>query len=157
MLPDPILIVIALFTIAGALAVFLSRRLLHSVLALTAAFAGSAMVFLYMGQDLVALLQLFVFVGGLSTYLVVAVAGEEAKHSLSSLRFVPVLVVLAMALSTIFLGSGVSASSSGNSFTAAAGSAFIAYYPILFALALLLFSTVMGSIMIMKRFVRLMV
>ena len=148
---------ITLLTIAGGLAVFLSRRVLHSVLALTVAFVGSALVFLYLGQTFIALLQLFVFVGGLSTYLIVAVAGEEADHSISVWRFLPLMVILALGFSSLFLSANFNSAPSGNSFTAATGSALEAYFPVLFMIGLLLFSTVMGSIMIMKRFVRLVV
>jgi NADH:ubiquinone oxidoreductase subunit 6 (subunit J) len=154
---DPIFIVIALFTIAGGLAIFLSRSLLHSVLALTAAFIGSALVFFYLGQSFIALLQLFVFVGGLSTYLIVAVAGEEAPGSLSVMRFVPMLIVIVLGLSTLLLSANLTSTPSGNNFETSAASALASYSPVLFILALLLFSTVLGSIMIMKRFVRLIV
>ena len=157
MISETVFIAIALLTIAGGLAVFLSRSLLHSVLALTATFFSSALVFAYLGQNFIALLQLFVFVGGLSTYLVVAVAGEESRHSFSPARFILVLVVASLGLSAIFLSSRLYTAPNGNSFIAAAGPALAAYYPMLFALALLLFSTVIGSIIIMKRFVRLIV
>ena len=74
-----VLFAIAAFTIISAAWVFLSRKLMHSVIALTIAFTGSASVFALLGQAEMALLQLFVFVGGLSTYLIVAVAAEEDR------------------------------------------------------------------------------
>jgi NADH-quinone oxidoreductase subunit J len=154
---DPLFIAIAILTIGAGLAVFLSRRILHSVLGLTFAFIGSALVFLYLGQTFVALLQLFVFVGGLSTYLIVAVAGEEASESVSVYRFIPLLVIIALGLSTLAVSLGMGGPPSGNNFMAASSGALATYYPVLFMLGLLLFSTVMGSILIMKRFVRLIV
>lgn len=157
MVLDSIFIVISILTIAAGLATFLSRRLLHSVLAVTFAFVGSALVFIYLGQDFIALLQLFIFVGGLSTYLIVAVASEEAKGSVSITRFILLLVIVAIGLSALLVNTGLSSSPAGNDFVAASGSAFTAYYPVLFMLCLLLFSTVIGSILIMKRFVRLVV
>lgn len=152
-----IFILISILTLGAGIAIFLSRRLIHSVLALTTAFIGSALVFLYLGQTFIAFLQLFIFVGGLSTYLVVAVASEEAKSELKTTRFVLLLVVIAIGLSALLAKAGLATTPSGNSFQAAAGPALASYYPLLFALALLLFSTVIGSIMIIKRFVRLVV
>lgn len=157
MVLDSIFIAISILTIAAGLATFLSRRLLHSVLAITFAFIGSALIFIYLDQTFIALLQLFIFVGGLSTYLIVAVASEEAKGSISLVRFIPLLVIVAIGLSALLVSTGLSQSPSGNNFIATSGSAFTAYYPVFFMLGLLLFSTVIGSILIMKRFVRLVV
>lgn len=157
MLPDPTLVIISIFTIGSGIALFLSKRLLHAVLSLTFAFMGSALVFIYLGQSFIALLQLFVFVGGLSTYLVVAVAADQTKSNTETLKFVILLVAIALGLSAI-LGSNASLfnqTSSSHSFTEAAIPAFNTYYPILFMLALLLFGTVIGSIIIIRRFVRL--
>lgn len=144
-------------SLGAALAVFFSRRLLHSVLALTIAFIGSSAVFLVLGQAFIALLQLFIFVGGLSTYLVVAIAAEETKAGPEAGRFIPLLVVVALGISVVLARITTPTARHANGFVSAAGSAFSAYYPVLIALALLLFSAVLGSVMIIKRFMRLIV
>lgn len=157
MAPDIFFIAISMITIGAGLAVFLSRRLLHSVIALTFAFIGSALVFIYLGQTFVALLQLFVFVGGLSTYLIVAVASEAAKENFSYVRFVPMLAMIILGLSTLLAVSGYYPGRVASSFVAMSASAISRYYPVLFMLGLLLFSTVIGSILVMKRFLKLVV
>src|SRR5208283_373994 len=100
-MPGIIFIIISILTIGSAMAVFFSKRLLHAVLALTLAFGGSALFFLYADQPFAAFLQLFILVGGLSTYLIVALASEESKGSFSPRGFVALLIIAAAVLSTI--------------------------------------------------------
>lgn len=158
MVPDSVFIAISILTIGSGIALFLFRRLLHAVLALTLAFVGSALVFLYLHQPFVALLQLFVFVGGLSTYLVVAVAAEETKGKSYLIEYIAMLAILGFWFAGVLaISTGLNTVSAGKNFTALLGPALESYYPILFVLALLLFATVIGSILIMKRFVRLVV
>lgn len=157
MLPDPFFIVIAIITLGSGIALFLSKRLLHSVIGLTIAFMGSAMFFIYLGQDLIALLQLFIFVGGLSTYLIVAVAAEESVASTKLLNFIILAAVLTIGLSEVLIGPSAGIQLQENSFTALVSSSLTAYYPMLFVLAMLLFGTVIGSILVIKKFIRLVV
>ncbi len=148
------ILVAALTAVSGA-AIFISRRLIHSVIALTIAFLGSALAFLLMGQAFIALLQLFIFVGGLSTYLIVAVASEDAGFSIDMRRFLLLLVLVAIGLLPVLTFRLPGPSSAPADFTAAAGTALSYYYPLLLAMVILLFSSVMGSILVIKRFVRL--
>ena len=67
-------VVLSAILIFFALMIFKSKRLLHAVLALTGVFFMSSVVLLLLGQPLAALLQLVILVGGMSTYLIVAVA-----------------------------------------------------------------------------------
>src|SRR5574337_1295696 len=91
---------ISVITVISALLLFLQKRLLYSAIALAIVFAGSALVFLYLGQTLLALIQLLVFVGGLSTYLVVAVATEEKGRKLfSPYVFIIAAIAISVALS----------------------------------------------------------
>ncbi len=144
----------ALTAVSGA-AIFVSRRLIHSVIALTIAFFGSALVFLLMEQAFIALLQLFIFVGGLSTYLIVAVASEDAGFSINWRRFLPLLALVVIGLLPAFMLRLPSPPATSADFAAAAGTALSYYYPMLFAMVILLFSSVMGSILVIKRFARL--
>ncbi len=155
---DTALSALVLFTLAPAALVFLERKLLNAVICLAVAAVGSSLLFLYLGQTLVALLQLFVFVGGLSTYLVVAVASEEKQSkTLGRARFLVAAVALAAVLSLVLSGIGLGQQQAGNSFASSALAAFGSQYAMLYAAAFLLFATAAGSVLVMRRFSRMVV
>ncbi len=153
-----LLILLAVFTIAASMLVFLRNKLLHAVIFLATCSLGSALIFLYLGQVLVALLQLLVFVGGLATYLIVAVAAEEKKliKLASKVRFVFAAIVIALVL-LIFLPLPPNPQNAGNDFSAVAEAGFSSYYIILFAAVLLLFAVGIGSVLIIKKSSKLVV
>ncbi len=160
MLFDVVYLAVLLFTVGSALAVFISGRLVHSVMALAAAFAGSALLFFSMGQPFIALLQFFVFVGGLSTYLMVALAAEEresAHHK--NIYLVLLAVILGLGFYTLMGGTGFSAASgsSQNIFMLSVESLFSGYMPFLYMIALLLGAGAIGSVIVIRSFIRLVV
>jgi NADH:ubiquinone oxidoreductase subunit 6 (subunit J) len=64
--------------------IFIFKDMLHSVLALSMAFFFNSLLFLVLGQPLLALIQLLVMVGGISIYLFVGVASagfSRFKHT----------------------------------------------------------------------------
>ena len=146
-----LLALLAVITIAPGIMIFFSRRILHSVLFLAAAAAGSSLIFLYLSQTLAALLQLLIFVGGLSTYLIVAVATEERKVMKADLvKFLSAALLIAVAFSYIVYGTP-GTQMNGNSFSYSAEAAFSGYSAFLFAVAFLLFAAAIGSIVMIKR------
>lgn len=153
---DPLFLLPAVLTIGPAVAVFLQKSILHSVFALTASFIGSALLFLYLGQGVVTLLQLLVFVGGLSTYLVVSIATERKERQIGIGSFLLLLAVLLAGFSTVAAGTAGS-QFYNNSFLAAAGGALAAYYPLLFFISFLLFAATIGSVLILRKYIRLIV
>ncbi len=157
MIGEILFVLASLITICAAAAIFLSRRVIHSIIAVTFAFAGSAALFAYMNQVMLALLQLFIFVGGLSTYLMVAVASEDSSMPLGVSRFVFILIVAGIGLSVILLGNAATPQASYATQTQPPGASLPAYYSLIFAMVALLFSGVLGSVLIIKRFVRLVV
>ena len=60
-------------TVAGAVAAMSLRNLVHSVLALTLAFAGLAAVYLQLGAQFLGLAQILVYVGAVAILIVFAV------------------------------------------------------------------------------------
>ncbi len=146
-----LLVLLAAFTVASGMMMFLNKKLLHSVLFLALAAIGSSLIFIYVSQTLVALLQLLVFVGSLCTYLMVAVAMETRETRIKDIvRFLAATLVIAVSLS--YLVYGVAGNQpNGASFSNAAVIAFSGYSAILFAAALLLFAAAMGSVIMMKR------
>jgi NADH:ubiquinone oxidoreductase subunit 6 (subunit J) len=67
---------LAVAELASISLIFLLKDMLHSVLALSMVFFVNSLLFLVLGQPLLALLQLFVMIGGVSTFLFVGVASE---------------------------------------------------------------------------------
>lgn len=150
---------ISVIAAASAALMFLQKRLIYSAISLAVVFAASALMFLLLGQALLALIQLLVFVGGLSTYLIVAIATEEKTVRLfSPYAFVIAAIVISLALS-LFIGSvNVSgAAGSGPGIGAIASAAFKAYWPLFYAMMFLLLAATIGTVVVAKRFVRLVV
>lgn len=98
-------IVIAVLEILAAAMIFMFRDLLHSVLALSFVFVMNSAMFFVLNQPLLALMQLFIMVGGVSTYLFVGVGSESYsrfKHTnYKILVLVYVIFFIAIAARTV--------------------------------------------------------
>lgn len=75
-----IFLILAAIGIGSALACFAMRDMLHIVVALSALFTFNSLVFAMLGQPLLAVVQLFVMVGGISTFLFVGVASATYSN-----------------------------------------------------------------------------
>ena len=146
----------AALTVLSSVLVFLQRKLVHAVLALTTAFSMSAVLFLIMGQPFIALLQLLVFVGGLSMYLMVSLANEEkGRRYIRVSLFIPIVIVLSVLLLYFAHLSVASAAISGSSMDSTFAAAMAQYYPLFYGILALLFSAALGSVLFIKKFSRL--
>lgn len=65
--------IFAIVTVAGAAAAICLRNLVHSVLALIAAFAGLAVVYLLLGAQFVGFAQVLVYIGAVAILIVFAI------------------------------------------------------------------------------------
>ncbi len=150
---------VAAFTILSAIAIVAQKRLVYAVGAITMVFVGSAMIFVLLGQMLIAILQLLVFVGGLSTYLIVAVATEEKNARLVKLPVFGAITILLFIGLSLLLGyvPATSAPTAVPNFLSDAASAFTSSYPILYILVILLFSVAISGVLIIKKFTKLIV
>ena len=154
---DLLAALLASLTVLAGLALFLQKKLLHSVVFLALAAVGSSLIFLYLGQVLVALLQLFIFVGGLSTYLIVAVATEEKQVKMrSAAAFVIISAIMSAGLFAAVWNTAT-VGLAGNDFSTVAQGAISSYYAFIFAAVFLLFAAALGSVIIIKKFTRLVV
>jgi NADH-quinone oxidoreductase subunit J len=63
-------IVIAIFTLSGALAAACLRKLIHAALCLVLAFVGLAAFYFLLGAEFVGLVQIFVYVGAVAVLIV---------------------------------------------------------------------------------------
>ena len=65
--------IFAILTLAGAVAAISLRNLVHSVLALTLAFAGLAAVYLLLGAQFIGFAQILVYIGAVAILIVFAI------------------------------------------------------------------------------------
>jgi NADH-quinone oxidoreductase subunit J len=70
MMSSAAFIVIAIVTLAGALAAALLPRLIHAALCLVVAFLGVAAFYFLLGAEFVGLVQIFVYVGAVAVLIV---------------------------------------------------------------------------------------
>ena len=97
--------IIAVLTIAAAVAAMSLRNLVHSVLALTVAFAGLAAAFLQLDAQFVGFAQILVYVGAVAILIVFAVlltrGGEVPEKSVFSASWLWGLCVAAAVFGTL--------------------------------------------------------
>ena len=145
--------VLALIEIASAMAVYVLRDLLHSVLALAAFFTVNSALLLMLAQPMIALLQLFIMVGGISTFIFVGVASSgysrfrSENYNALGIAYIALFVLLAVsiALSQVY-GSAHNVLSATLIAQSLSGNVALLYFA-----ALLLFGAGFGSIVVMKR------
>lgn len=152
MLSDTVFAISAVVAIGAAIFMFKAREMSHAMLGFLFITVSAAALLAVLGLPLLALLQLFIMVGGVSTYLFVGVSSEN----LSRFRHtsLPVLVVAAIALAAvpiyrISLLQGLGGESNhltSGLISAAIGSNMALFY----MLAVLLFGIGVGSIIMMK-------
>lgn len=107
--------ILSAVTVGGALAVFLSRNLIHAIVFLVLAFLGVAGLFLTLSADFVAVAQVLIYAGAVSILMVFAVmlTPLAARDNANSLYVVPgVLLGAAFAAGVVFVA--VDARSSWN-------------------------------------------
>ena len=97
--------IIAVLTIAAAVAAMSLRNLVHCALALTVAFAGLAAAFLQLGAQFVGFAQILVYVGAVAILIVFAVlltrGGEAPEKSVFSASWIWGAVVAAAVFGTL--------------------------------------------------------
>jgi NADH-quinone oxidoreductase subunit J len=92
-------IVIAILTLAGALAAASLPKLIHAALCLVVAFIGIAAFFFLLGAEFVGLVQVFVYVGAVAVLIVFTILltrhTEETTHGFNWIGVVIALAVFA--------------------------------------------------------------
>ena len=78
------LIVIAIFTLSGALAAACLRKLIHAALCLVVAFIGLAAFYFLLGAEFVGLVQVFVYVGAVAVLIVFTILLTRREDEESS-------------------------------------------------------------------------
>ncbi len=150
---------IAVFVIITAMAIVLSglmllfRNILYTVIALTGLFIANSLFFLLLGQPLLAVVQLFIMVGGISTFLFVGVA----SYNYSRFKFtrVGVLVIVWVVMTAVMLIPLPSMTFSSPS-RAVFGSAAVTLsmgpsVALFYIMLIVMFGITLGSIILLKR------
>ncbi|HEV2390808.1 MAG TPA: NADH-quinone oxidoreductase subunit J [Verrucomicrobiae bacterium] len=103
----PIFLLIALMTLAGAIAAITLRNLVHCALALTVTFAGLAMFYLQLNAQFVGFAQILVYIGAVAILIVFAIlltrGGEPQVQAVFSSSWA-VGAIIALAVFGILTG-----------------------------------------------------
>ncbi len=90
-------IVIAILTLAGALAAATLRKLIHAALCLVVAFVGIAAFFFLLGAEFVGLVQIFVYVGAVAVLIVFTILlTRQADENIGGFNWAGVVIALAV-------------------------------------------------------------
>jgi NADH-quinone oxidoreductase subunit J len=92
-----VFIVIAILTLAGALAAASLPKLIHAALCLVIAFVGIAAFFFLLGAEFVGLVQVFVYVGAVAVLIVFTILlTRRADEDTGGFNWVGILIALAV-------------------------------------------------------------
>ncbi|MBS1822968.1 MAG: NADH-quinone oxidoreductase subunit J [Acidobacteria bacterium] len=95
--------IIAVFTVAGALAAMTLRNLVHCVLALVVAFTGLAGLYLQLGAQFVGFAQILVYVGAVAILIVFAMLLTQSHEPLAHLTVAPGWVTSSLVAVAVFV------------------------------------------------------
>ncbi|MGC8629023.1 MAG: hypothetical protein ACP5T4_02320 [Candidatus Micrarchaeia archaeon] len=154
----PLLYAFCFLTVAFSIGMFFTTKLLRSVILLALVVVSSAILFDIMGQEIIAVLQLLIFVGGLSTYFIVAFgAGQETRKQSPRLATGLIVAFALIGVSMVYYvlkyyPAGYAHQNTVISFLA---QAFNAYYAYLYLLVFMLFASAVGSVLVIRRFAKI--
>jgi NADH:ubiquinone oxidoreductase subunit 6 (subunit J) len=152
--------IFATITVAGAVAAMTFRNLVHSVLALTAAFAGLAAVYLLLSAQFIGLAQILIYVGAVAILVVFAVLltrDVESTHRVaggsvgSAVVVLVVFGVLGWAISRSEVGRGEAALAPGASMQQIGNALMVRFALPLEVIGLLLTVALLGAVTIATR------
>lgn len=144
---------VAVLEIASVIAVFRLKDILHAAIALASVFFANSLLFLLMGQDLLAILQLFIMIGGVSTYIFVGVASasfSRFKHT-SYVGLAIVSVLLAASLIYPLLSTGFAAGSASTLTQSEISASLSSSVQYLYFIAIFIFAISIGAVIVIKK------
>ncbi|HEX5283876.1 MAG TPA: NADH-quinone oxidoreductase subunit J [Bryocella sp.] len=95
--------IIAVVTVAGALAAITLRNLVHCVLALVLAFAGLAGLYLQLGAQFVGFAQILIYVGAVAILVVFAILLTRSHEPLAGLAVSPRWITSSLVAAAVFV------------------------------------------------------
>lgn len=146
-------IIFALLEVLSAALVLVFRNILHIVLALSFLFIFNSVMFLMLGQPFLALIQLFIMVGGISTYIFVGVGSTSYSKFKNVNKVAFVIAYLAIFALFVYKLYGIGVSSKGENIVSGAmiSGSLSSGIGLLYMFAVMLFGVGFGSILLMKR------
>jgi NADH:ubiquinone oxidoreductase subunit 6 (subunit J) len=146
-------IILALLEIFAACLIFIFKDMLHSVLALAFVFIFNSAMFLVMQQPLLAVMQLFIMVGGVATYAFVGVSSvnySKFKHTnYFAFGIIFILLFVSMAYRAV---QAATVTTEQNTLSISLITKSLGLnIGILYLIALMLFGVGFGSILLMKK------
>lgn len=146
-------IALASAELLSILLIFIFKDIVHSVLALATNFFINSLLFLMLDQPLLALIQLFIMVGGISTYLFVGIA--PAGFSRFKRTSYILLLILSIAFFTACFYRVTSISFPVQQQNLLSGQALTTYLTSgigqLYIITFVLFGVALGSIVILRK------
>jgi NADH-quinone oxidoreductase subunit J len=94
--------IIAVFTIAGAIAALTLRNLVHCVLALVLTFSGLAGLYLQLGAQFVGFAQILIYVGAVAILIVFAILLTRTHEPLAGLAVSPGWITSVLVAAAVF-------------------------------------------------------
>ncbi len=146
-------IIVALLEVLSAALILAFRNVLHIVLALSFLFIFNSAMFLMLGQPLLSLIQLFIMVGGVSTYILVGVGSTSYSKFRNTNRKTFVLTYLIIFVLFVYKLVGVGLSSNEQNVVSGSliSSSLSSNIGLLYLFAAMLFGVGFGSILLMRR------
>ena len=134
--------------------VFVFKDILHSAVALAVVFIMNSALFLLLQQPLLAIIQLFIMVGGITTFLFVGVASAQAaKFRFTRIATLAVLwAVFFVVIAYPLMGVQFQTSQQPSSFGVVGISQSLSGSSVLFYVILsLMFSVALGAVLLLKK------
>ncbi len=152
MVYDPAFIGVATLEILSVALIFKFKDVLHSVLALSTFFLLNSVLFFMLQQPVIALLQLFIMVGGVTTYMFVGVASASYSHfEHTNYVALAILAILTMFAFVYKVSDTTFITPQQNLLIdQAISTAFSSNVPLLYIIAFMLFGIALGSIILLK-------
>ncbi|MGI0100767.1 MAG: hypothetical protein ACREBH_03580 [Candidatus Micrarchaeaceae archaeon] len=144
---------IALLEVLSAVLMFAFKDITHVVLALSLLFVFNSAMFFMLSQPLLALLQLFIMVGGVSTYIFVGVAStgyskfKATDYRVLAIAYVTIFVLFSAKIAQI----GTSAAQDNILTAQMIGSSLSSNIGILYLIMIMLFGVGIGSIILVNK------
>ncbi|MEM3781600.1 MAG: NADH-quinone oxidoreductase subunit J [Candidatus Micrarchaeaceae archaeon] len=134
--------------------VFFTRSLIRQVALFALVALASSAIFAAEGQELVGVLQIIVFVGGISTYFMLSFDAKEESAS-SAKRKVALAASIAL-VGSILAYAALSASyapaaSNSSSFSSASAQMLSLYYAVFYIILIMLLACAAGSVILIKK------
>ncbi len=150
---EAIFLAIAALEVASVIAVYTLRDILHAAIALASVFFANSLLFLLMGQDLLAILQLFIMIGGVSTYIFVGVASPSFSHfkHTSYIRLAVVAALLSAALLYPLLSAGFSVGAPNQLSQGSISASLSSSVEYLYFITIFVFAVSIGAVIALRK------